>query len=84
MQVQAPFPSDGEALELVEEEPAERTLTAAQHTGARVVAPRPGQPFEPAVGLPLEPWWRAVAAPAAGGGEPPAEEPETAEVLLQA
>ncbi|QSY50354.1 MBL fold metallo-hydrolase [Streptomyces griseocarneus] len=66
------------------EEPAEGTLAAGRRAGARVVAPRPGQPFEPAVGLPLEPWWRAVAAPAAGDGERPAEEPETAEVLLQA
>ncbi|MEU5052575.1 MBL fold metallo-hydrolase [Streptomyces sp. NPDC021096] len=48
------------------DEPAEGTVTAARRTGARVVAPRPGQPFEPGVGLPLELWWRAVAARPAG------------------
>lgn len=48
------------------DEPAEGTVTAARRAGARVVAPRPGQPFEPGVGLPLELWWRAVAARPAG------------------
>ncbi|QLH25108.1 MBL fold metallo-hydrolase [Streptomyces sp. Rer75] len=47
------------------EEPAEGTVAAARAAGARVAVPRPGQPFEPLHGLPLETWWRAVAAPSA-------------------
>ncbi|MGR3933059.1 MBL fold metallo-hydrolase [Streptomyces sp. BRA346] len=47
------------------EEPAEGTVAAARTAGARVAVPRPGQPFEPERGLPLETWWRAVAAPGA-------------------
>ncbi|MFC0598639.1 MBL fold metallo-hydrolase [Streptomyces palmae] len=46
------------------EEPAEGSVSAAEAIGATVVMPRPGQPFEPAKGLPLDRWWRAVAAPA--------------------
>ncbi|MEU1786504.1 MBL fold metallo-hydrolase [Streptomyces sparsogenes] len=44
------------------DEPAEGTVTAARAAGARVAVPRPGAPFEPAAGLPLDPWWRAIAA----------------------
>ncbi|GDY57918.1 hypothetical protein SVIO_085410 [Streptomyces violaceusniger] len=44
------------------EEPAEGTVRAAKEAGATVAVPRPGQPFEPEHGLPLEPWWRAIAA----------------------
>ncbi|WNE99832.1 MBL fold metallo-hydrolase [Streptomyces luomodiensis] len=44
------------------EEPAEGTVTAARAAGANVAVPRPGEPFEPVRGLPLEPWWRAIAA----------------------
>ncbi|MFF3561583.1 MBL fold metallo-hydrolase [Streptomyces sp. NPDC002574] len=47
------------------EAPAEGTVAAARASGARVAVPRPGEPFEPAAGLPLDPWWRAVAK----GGE---------------
>ncbi|ARZ66747.1 MBL fold metallo-hydrolase [Streptomyces sp. HU2014] len=43
------------------EEPVEGTVAAGERSGARVVTPRPGQPFEPAAGLPADPWWRAVA-----------------------
>lgn len=43
------------------EEPAEGTVTAALAVGSRVAVPRPGEPFEPAAGLPLDPWWRAIA-----------------------
>jgi L-ascorbate metabolism protein UlaG (beta-lactamase superfamily) len=43
------------------EEPAEDTVTAARSVRAEVVVPRPGEPFEPKVGLPLDPWWRRVA-----------------------
>ncbi|MFH8366982.1 MBL fold metallo-hydrolase [Streptomyces sp. NPDC018031] len=50
------------------EEPAEGSVTAAETAGATVVIPRPGEPFEPAAGLPLELWWRAVAARPEGGG----------------
>ncbi|GAA2998060.1 MBL fold metallo-hydrolase [Kitasatospora albolonga] len=44
------------------EEPAERTVSAAQALGARLVVPRPGKPFEPAEPPPVRLWWRAVAA----------------------
>jgi L-ascorbate metabolism protein UlaG (beta-lactamase superfamily) len=47
------------------EEPAEGTVAAARAMGARVAVPRPGEPFEPAAGLPLDPWWRAIAHGAA-------------------
>jgi L-ascorbate metabolism protein UlaG (beta-lactamase superfamily) len=49
------------------EEPAEGTVAAARRAGARVAVPRPGQPFQPVDGLPLQAWWRAVAHTAAGG-----------------
>lgn len=48
-------------------EPAEGTVAAARAAGARVALPRPGEPFEPIAGLPLDPWWRAVAVPPRGG-----------------
>ncbi|MEO5873810.1 MAG: MBL fold metallo-hydrolase [Streptosporangiaceae bacterium] len=48
------------------EEPAELTLAAGSAAGIGVAAPLPGQPFEPALGLPTEPWWKVVAA----GGRP--------------
>ncbi|WP_431948698.1 MBL fold metallo-hydrolase [Actinacidiphila sp. bgisy167] len=47
------------------EEPAEGTATAALAAGARIAVPRPGEPFEPANGLPLVPWWRPIAHGAA-------------------
>lgn len=47
-------------------EPAEGTVAAARAVGARVAMPKPGEPFEPATGLPLDPWWRAVAVPPRG------------------
>ncbi|KUJ66639.1 MBL fold metallo-hydrolase [Streptomyces albus subsp. albus] len=62
------------------EEPAEGSVSAAEAIGATVAAPRPGQPFEPAKGLPLDPWWRAVAAPAAR----PGRRPEPADVTAPA
>ncbi|MEV4611242.1 MBL fold metallo-hydrolase [Kitasatospora sp. NPDC049258] len=43
-------------------EPAERTVAAAKALGARLAAPRPGKPFEPADPPELKLWWRAVAA----------------------
>ncbi|MGO4427602.1 MBL fold metallo-hydrolase, partial [Streptomyces sp. MCAF7] len=59
------------------EEPAEGTLTAARAADARVAIPRPGAPFEPEAGLPLDPWWRAIAArPAAGAVEAAAVSPQ--------
>ncbi|MGW1200120.1 MBL fold metallo-hydrolase [Streptomyces sp. NPDC002536] len=67
------------------EEPAEGTVAAARRSGARVAVPRPGQPFEPVDGLPLEPWWRAAAVPPEGGWAPLAETTTgEAEVVLQA
>ncbi|MEV0280692.1 MBL fold metallo-hydrolase [Streptomyces sp. NPDC050610] len=48
-------------------EPAEGTVAAAERAGATVATPRPGQPFEPATPLPVDPWWRAAATAPAGG-----------------
>ncbi|MDX6315030.1 MAG: hypothetical protein QOF84_3071 [Streptomyces sp.] len=60
------------------EAPAEGTVAAARLAGATVVAPRPGEPFEPAVGLPLDPWWRAIATPTGQAWPPISDEPESA------
>jgi len=46
-------------------EPGEWTMDAAEDAGQVVAAPRPGEPFEPAGKLPVDPWWRAVSAPIA-------------------
>jgi L-ascorbate metabolism protein UlaG (beta-lactamase superfamily) len=61
-------------------EPGERTMWAAHRAGAKMVAPRPGEPFEPATTGALFPWWREVAhAPADGWPAwPPVGEPEPA------
>lgn len=56
------------------EEPAERTLTAAQSLGATVAVPVPGAPFEPADPPAPKRWWRAVAA-LPEGAELPAPAP---------
>ncbi|RKN64271.1 MBL fold metallo-hydrolase [Streptomyces klenkii] len=69
------------------EEPAEGSVAAARSHGARVATPRPGQPFEPADGdgLPVDPWWRAVAArPATDAAERPAEPEARPKVSLRA
>jgi L-ascorbate metabolism protein UlaG (beta-lactamase superfamily) len=42
-------------------DPAERSMFAAHKVGQSIAIPCPGQPFEPASGLPLDPWWRAAA-----------------------
>jgi len=44
------------------EEPAERTVAAAQALDAKLAVPHPGEPFEPAEPPGLKLWWRAVAA----------------------
>ncbi|MEU6221753.1 MBL fold metallo-hydrolase [Streptomyces sp. NPDC047022] len=44
-------------------EPGEWTKDAAEEAGQKVALPRPGQPFEPAGELPVDPWWRAVSHP---------------------
>ncbi|MFI7402182.1 MBL fold metallo-hydrolase [Streptomyces sp. NPDC049541] len=41
-------------------EPGEWTKVAADAVGQAVALPVPGQPFEPAGVLPVEPWWRGV------------------------
>ncbi|MFJ4466335.1 MBL fold metallo-hydrolase [Streptomyces sp. NPDC089424] len=46
-------------------EPGEWTKDAAEEAGAAVALPRPGEPFEPAGDLPVDPWWRTVTAPVA-------------------
>ncbi|GAA4872338.1 MBL fold metallo-hydrolase [Kitasatospora terrestris] len=50
------------------EEPAERTVAAAQALDAVLVMPRPGKPFEPAAPPAPKLWWRAVA-PVPSGSE---------------
>jgi L-ascorbate metabolism protein UlaG (beta-lactamase superfamily) len=44
-------------------EPGEWMRDAAGEAGTAVAFPRPGEPFEPAGGLPTEPWWRPLSAP---------------------
>ncbi|WP_432067819.1 MBL fold metallo-hydrolase [Streptomyces sp. C10-9-1] len=44
-------------------EPGEWTRDAAEEAGQAAAFPRPGEPFEPAGVLPVDPWWRAVSAP---------------------
>ncbi|MYS53634.1 MBL fold metallo-hydrolase [Streptomyces sp. SID6013] len=46
-------------------EPGEWTRDMAGEAGQAVAFPRPGEPFEPAGKLPVEPWWRAVSQPIA-------------------
>lgn len=46
-------------------EPGEWTKDAAEEAEQPAAFPRPGEPFEPAGTLPLDPWWRSVAAPIA-------------------
>ena len=46
-------------------EPGEWTKDAAEEAEQSAAFPQPGEPFEPAGTLPLDPWWRAVAAPIA-------------------
>jgi len=43
-------------------EPIERALTAASRAGVPLVAPRPGQSFEPAAPPPVERWWPSLPA----------------------
>ncbi|MEV0012502.1 MBL fold metallo-hydrolase [Streptomyces sp. NPDC047973] len=44
-------------------EPGEWMADAGAEAGQPVAFPRPGEPFEPAGELPVEPWWRAVSEP---------------------
>ncbi|MEU6528875.1 MBL fold metallo-hydrolase [Streptomyces sp. NPDC046928] len=44
-------------------EPGEWMRDAAGDAGQAVAFPQPGQPFEPAGELPVEPWWRTVSGP---------------------
>ncbi|MGW3253628.1 MBL fold metallo-hydrolase [Streptomyces fungicidicus] len=46
-------------------EPGEWMRDAGEEAGQAVAFPRPGEPFEPAGELPVEPWWRAVSGPVA-------------------
>ncbi|MFI8093967.1 MBL fold metallo-hydrolase [Streptomyces sp. NPDC086080] len=46
-------------------EPAEWMKDAAEEAAQAVAFPRPGEPFEPAGELPVEPWWRALSGPIA-------------------
>ncbi|AIS01607.1 MBL fold metallo-hydrolase [Streptomyces glaucescens] len=46
-------------------EPGEWTKDAAGAVGQAVALPRPGEPFEPAGKLPVDPWWRTVSRPIA-------------------
>ncbi|HEY5950244.1 MAG TPA: MBL fold metallo-hydrolase [Kofleriaceae bacterium] len=44
------------------DEPAETLLSLAEQTGARILTPRLGRPFEPAHADAPFPWWRGVRA----------------------
>ncbi|MCA9691631.1 MAG: MBL fold metallo-hydrolase [Nannocystaceae bacterium] len=44
------------------DQPAERLVEVAPSRGVTLVMPRLGVPVEPAIGLPLDPWWRPIAA----------------------
>ncbi|MBT2530335.1 MBL fold metallo-hydrolase [Streptomyces sp. ISL-99] len=46
-------------------EPGEWTRDAAREAAQATAFPRPGEPFEPAGVLPVDPWWRAVCRPLA-------------------
>ncbi|MGW1721556.1 MBL fold metallo-hydrolase [Streptomyces sp. NPDC002306] len=48
-------------------EPGEGTMRALHAAGARLAAPRAGEPFEPTEASPANPWWRAVAKPPVEG-----------------
>jgi L-ascorbate metabolism protein UlaG (beta-lactamase superfamily) len=50
--------------------PAETAVELAAAQGVELVMPRLGAPFEPARGLPLEPWWRAGRRSDAGAAAP--------------
>jgi len=52
------------------DEPAETLFTAAQSSGARVLTPMLGLPFEPARIDDPKPWWREVDARARAGAAP--------------
>jgi hypothetical protein len=41
-------------------EPIERAIVAAQAAGVTLVAPRPGESFEPAAPPPIERWWPSL------------------------
>ncbi|MEW9513626.1 MULTISPECIES: MBL fold metallo-hydrolase [Streptomyces] len=58
-------------------EPAEWTKDAAEEAEQAAAFPRPGEPFEPAGALPVDPWWRPVSAPMA----PPRWRTATAETV---
>ncbi|MFF9838189.1 MBL fold metallo-hydrolase [Streptomyces sp. NPDC013740] len=60
-------------------EPGEWTKDAAEEAGQAAAFPRPGEPFEPAGRLPVEPWWRAVSHPIAR----PWRRPRPAEVAAE-
>lgn len=60
------------------EAPAEGTVAAAREHRVQATVPRPGEPFEPAVGLPLDPWWRAVATDPDRAWPAITDEPESA------
>jgi len=60
------------------EAPAEGTVAAAREYRVQAAVPRPGEPFEPAVGLPLDPWWRAVATDPDRAWPAISDEPESA------
>ncbi|MEV0640678.1 MBL fold metallo-hydrolase [Streptomyces sp. NPDC050619] len=60
-------------------EPAEWTKDATAEVGQAAAFPRPGEPFEPAGTLPVEPWWRAVSALVAHPWRRPEVPPVTSE-----
>ncbi|WP_128979645.1 MBL fold metallo-hydrolase [Streptomyces roseicoloratus] len=60
-------------------EPGEWTKYEAEEAGQAVAFPRPGESFEAAGKLPVEPWWRTVSHPVAQ----PWRRPRPAEVAVE-
>ncbi|RFU87819.1 MBL fold metallo-hydrolase [Streptomyces triticagri] len=56
-------------------EPAEWSKDVAEEAGQPAAFPRPGEPFEPAGTLPVDPWWRPVSHPLQHPWRPRTAEP---------
>ena len=60
------------------DEPAETLLRLSAQSGTPLVMPRLGEPFEPARGPRVDPWWRSV-----GGEEAPATDGSATQLAAQ-
>jgi hypothetical protein len=54
------------------DEPAETLLALTQSSGARLLTPLLGRPFEPALVEAPDPWWRSVGTASQLATAPPA------------